>query len=87
VRTAVAFAALAAALVRNNLIAGLLVLAAAPVIWVLGRLATRTSRPQVLSRRLLWVTVTVTAVCLLALAAAFAGRAPVSLSQLFPRHG
>jgi hypothetical protein len=83
----VAFAAVAVVLLRNNLIAGVLVLAAVPVIWALGRLATRTSCPQLLSRRLLLVTVAVTAVCLLALVAAFVGRAPVSLNHLFPRHG
>jgi hypothetical protein len=86
-RTAIAFAAVGAALLRGELIAGLIVLATAPLIWMLGHFVSRTSRSAVLSRRLLLVTVTVTVVSLLAALAALIGRSPASLDQLLPLHG
>ena len=85
-RTALAFAAVGAVIVRRDLIVGLAVLACAPLIWALGRVAAdppRAGRPG----RLLVVTVAVTGVALLAGAVALFGQAPASLSQLFPLHG
>ena len=87
VRTAIAFAAVGAAMLRKELVAGVIVLAASPLIWALGRFASRSVRPEQLSGRLLLVTVIVTIVSVLAVAAALLGHSPVSLGQLFPRHG
>ena len=85
-RTALAFAAVGAVIVRRDLIVGLAVLACTPLIWSLGRVAddpARAGRPG----RLLLVTVAVTGVAVLAGAVALFGHAPASLSQLLPLHG
>lgn len=88
VRTAIAFAAVGAVLLRKQPVIGVVVLAAAPLISALGHLASReTTRPDLLSRRLLLVTVAVTVVALLAIIAALVGHAPASLDQLLPLHG
>ena len=85
-RTAIAFAALGAAALRQEPVIGLIVLALAPVIWALGRFASQAVAPARLSRRLLLVTVTITVVSLLALAVAILGHGPASLDELFGRH-
>jgi uncharacterized membrane protein YidH (DUF202 family) len=88
VRTAIAFAAVGAVLLRRQPVIGLIVLAAAPLIWALGHFAGReTTRPDLLPRRLLLVTVAVTVAALLAMIAALAGHPPASLGQLLPLHG
>ena len=86
-RTAIAFAAVGAAVLRKELIAGLIVVAMAPMIWGLGRFASRASGRGVPPRRLLLVTVAVTVVSLLAILVALLVRSPDSLDQLLPRHG
>ncbi len=63
-RTALSFAAVGGVLLRKDVVAGLIVMAAAPVIWQLGRLAPH--RPD----RLKLVTATIIAVSLVALAVA-----------------
>jgi uncharacterized membrane protein YidH (DUF202 family) len=63
-RTALSFAAVGAVALRKDVIAGLLILATAPVIWRLGRLAHH--RPG----RIRLVTATIVAVSLVALAVA-----------------
>jgi uncharacterized membrane protein YidH (DUF202 family) len=63
-RTALSFAAVGAVTLRKDVVAGLLILATAPVIWRVGRLAHH--RP----RRLRLVTATIVAVALVALAVA-----------------
>jgi uncharacterized membrane protein YidH (DUF202 family) len=63
-RTALSFAAVGVVTLRKDVIAGLLILAAVPVIWRVGRLAHH--RPG----RLRLVTATIVAVSLLALAVA-----------------
>jgi uncharacterized membrane protein YidH (DUF202 family) len=63
-RTALSFAAVGAVALRKDVIAGLLILAAAPVIWRLGRLDHH------LPGRIRLVTVTIVAVSLVALAVA-----------------
>jgi uncharacterized membrane protein YidH (DUF202 family) len=60
-RTALSFAAVGAVVLRKDVVAGLLILATAPVIWRLGRLAHH------LPGRLRLVTVTIVAVALVAL--------------------
>ena len=61
-RTAIAFAAVGAGALRTEPITGLIVLAMAPVVWALGRFASQAVAPDRLTRRLLLVTVTITAV-------------------------
>ena len=63
-RTALSFAAVGAVALKKDVIAGLLIIATAPVIWRLGRLAHH--RPG----RLRLVTATIVAVSLVALAVA-----------------
>jgi uncharacterized membrane protein YidH (DUF202 family) len=63
-RTALAFAAVGGVALRKDVIAGLLIIATAPVIWRLGRLAHHSPG------RLRLVTATIVAVSLVALAVA-----------------
>jgi uncharacterized membrane protein YidH (DUF202 family) len=63
-RTALSFAAVGVVVLRKDIVPGLIILAAVPVIWQLGRLAHH--RPG----RLKLVTVTIVAVALVALAVA-----------------
>jgi uncharacterized membrane protein YidH (DUF202 family) len=64
-RTALSFAAVGAIVLRQDVVAGLIIIATAPVIWRLGRQAYH--RPG----RLRLVTGTIVAVALVALAIAF----------------
>jgi uncharacterized membrane protein YidH (DUF202 family) len=87
-RTAIAFAAVGGAMLRQEPVAGLIVLAMTPLIWTLGRFVSRrAARPDQLSRRLLLVTVIVVAVSVLGVALAFVGHSPNSLRDLLPLHG
>ena len=81
-RTAIAFTALGAVILRRELIPGLMVLAMTPLIWAVGRFASHAPRGQPRPGRLLVVTVTVTLVAALAVVAAFLGHGPTSLRQL-----
>ena len=79
-RTAIGIGAVGLVMLRREPIAGLLVLAGAPLIWALGRYVSATAPPEARSRRLLLVTVAVTSVAVLAVIAAFLGHgAPVRL--------
>src|SRR5262249_60355607 len=78
-RTAIAFGAVGLAMLRGEPVAGLLVLAATPLIWALGRYVSSTAPPQQRSRRLLLVTVAVPGV------AAPAGAPAVVGPRLDPR--
>ena len=80
-RTSIAFAAVGAAMLKREVIPGLIVLSTAPLVWVLGSFATR-ARPGPRPGRLLVVTVIVTMITVLAMVAVFLGHAPVSLHQL-----
>jgi uncharacterized membrane protein YidH (DUF202 family) len=60
-RTALAFAALGAVMLKKEVVPGLIILATAPAIWQLGRLAHH------LPGRLMLVTVTIVVVALVAL--------------------
>ena len=66
-RTALSFAAVGGVVLKEHLIPGLLIMAAAPVIWQLGRLDYH------LPGRLRLVTATIVVVALVALAVAVAG--------------
>jgi uncharacterized membrane protein YidH (DUF202 family) len=81
-RTSIAFAAVGAAMLKSEVVPGLIVLTTAPLVWALGSFATRT-RPR--PGRLLVVTVIVTLIAVLAAVAVLIGPAPVSLRQLL--HG
>jgi uncharacterized membrane protein YidH (DUF202 family) len=88
VRTAIAFAAVGAVLLRQQPVIGLIVLAEAPLIWALGHFISNETAPSGLpSRRLLLVTVAVTVVALLAIITVLIGHAPAGLDQLLPHHG
>jgi uncharacterized membrane protein YidH (DUF202 family) len=86
-RTAIAFAAVGAVILRRQPIAGLIVLALTPVVWALGHVASQEIGSKPHARRLLLVTVIVTAVAALAVAVALLGRGPTSLRDLLPRLG
>jgi len=86
-RTAIGFAAVGAAALRREPVAGLVVLAITPLIWALGRLASRQSAPETRSRQLLLVTIAVTFVAAVAVVIALLGSGPASLEELLPRHG
>jgi uncharacterized membrane protein YidH (DUF202 family) len=87
-RTAIAFAAVGAAMLRKAPVEGLIVLAMTPLIWALGRFVGQpAARPEQLSRRLLLVTVIVVTVAALGVAVAFLAHSPASLRQLLPLHG
>jgi uncharacterized membrane protein YidH (DUF202 family) len=72
-RTAIAFAALGAAMLHTNAVAGVLVLATAVAVWLLGELSARdlqpTTRPRRLShqRTVQLITIMTTLVSLLAI--------------------
>jgi uncharacterized membrane protein YidH (DUF202 family) len=87
VRTAIAFAAVGAVMLRRDLAAGLIVLAITPLVWALGLVASQQVLPETHAKRLLLVTMTVTIVSALAVALAFLGHGPASLHQLLPLHG
>jgi uncharacterized membrane protein YidH (DUF202 family) len=86
-RTAIAFAAVGAVVVRKDVIDGLVVLAGAPLIWAIGHFAVLRKRPEQASGRLLAVTVSVIVAAALATLVAFLGHSPASLDQILPRHG
>jgi len=83
-RTAIAFAAVGAAILRRQPVAGLIVLAITPVVWGLGRVVTREEGHEPRARRLLLVTVIVTGVAALAVAVALLSHGPASLRELLP---
>lgn len=86
-RTAIAFAAVGAVVLRKDVLDGLLVLVGAPLVWAIGRLAARQQRPEQASARLLVVTVCVIVTAAVATLVAFLGHSPASLDQILPRHG
>jgi uncharacterized membrane protein YidH (DUF202 family) len=86
VRTAITFAAAGVAMLRVAAVAGVLVLAGVPVVWLLGHVSGRQARPERQAVRLLLVTVGVVAIATLAVVAAFVGQGPADLRQLL-RHG
>ena len=81
-RTAMAFAAVGAVMLKREVVPGLIVLFTTPLIWAAGSFASheRPRRPR--PGRLLVVTLTVTAVAVIAVIAAFLGHGPASLHQL-----
>jgi uncharacterized membrane protein YidH (DUF202 family) len=84
-RTAIGFAAVGAAMLRKELIPGLIVLALTPVVWGVGRFASHAPGSGPRPGRLLAVTVTITTVAALAAVAALLGHSPGSLRELI--HG
>jgi uncharacterized membrane protein YidH (DUF202 family) len=81
-RTAIAFGAVGVALLRREVVPGVIVLAATPLVYAAGRFASRSPGAGPRPGRLLVVTVTVTAVAVLAVIAALLGHGPTSLRQL-----
>jgi uncharacterized membrane protein YidH (DUF202 family) len=81
-RTAIAFAAIGAAMAKDDLAAGVAVAAASVPIWAVARRVGRTAgaRPSVASLRL--VTAIVVLVALTALVVSFAGHATDGLARL-----
>jgi uncharacterized membrane protein YidH (DUF202 family) len=78
-RTAISFAALGGVVLKKNLITGLIILAIAPLIWLLGQIsgddAPRAGLPAVGATRIRLITVSIVAVSLLCLLIAIFGRA------------
>ena len=77
-RTAIAFAALGAVLLRSHPVAGLPVLVLSAVVWRLGRLSGTAGAGDARGRRLLLITVTTVGVSLVALVLSFLGPGTVS---------
>jgi uncharacterized membrane protein YidH (DUF202 family) len=75
-RTAISFAAAGAAILKNHLVTGLIVLALALVAWGLRRLFPVTANEASQPRRLLLVTVAVIGVALVALGLSVFAQAP-----------
>ena len=77
-RTAIAFGAVGGAVLKANVITGLIILALAPVIWYLGRVtrgsAVRAGLPVVSPTRLFLIAVAIVAVALICLAVAIFGK-------------
>jgi uncharacterized membrane protein YidH (DUF202 family) len=82
-RTAISFAALGGTMLKVNVVSGLLILAVAPVIWQLGRVARSDAPdtdppapglPAVGATRLFIIAVSIAAVALLCLVIAILGR-------------
>jgi len=78
-RTAIAFGAVGGAVLKVNVVSGLIILAIAPVIWQLGRLsrggaAAGNGLPAAGPTRLFLITVAIVAVALLCLAVTILGR-------------
>jgi uncharacterized membrane protein YidH (DUF202 family) len=86
-RTAIAFAAVGAAVLHKEPLDGLIVLTIAPLTWVIGQVAGRKAGPDQRSRRLALVTASVIVTAALAAIAALAGHSPANLDQLLPLHG
>jgi uncharacterized membrane protein YidH (DUF202 family) len=83
-RTALSFAALGGAVLKVNVITGLVILVIAPVIWQVGRVTRGrspvTGLPVVGAARLFLITISIVAVSLLCLAVAiFGGSVPGAL--------
>ena len=77
-RTAISFGAVGGAVLKANVVTGLIILAIAPVIWQLGRAARggpgRSGLPVVSPTRLFLITVSIVAVALICLAVAIFGK-------------
>jgi uncharacterized membrane protein YidH (DUF202 family) len=77
-RTAISFAAVGGAVLKANIVTGLIILAIAPVIWQLGRASRggpgRSGLPVVSPTRLFLITVSIVAVALICLAVAIFGK-------------
>jgi uncharacterized membrane protein YidH (DUF202 family) len=78
-RTAISFGAVGLVMLRGEPVAGLIVLAATPLIWALGRYVSRSAGAGGRPRRLLLVTAAVTAVAGLAVIAALLGHGAAGL--------
>jgi uncharacterized membrane protein YidH (DUF202 family) len=76
-RTAIAFAALGGAVLKVNVVSGLIILAIAPLVWQLGRISRSGSPgsdlPAVGTTRIRLITVSIVVVSLLSLAVALFG--------------
>jgi uncharacterized membrane protein YidH (DUF202 family) len=76
-RTALSFAALGGAVLKDNVITGLLILAAAPVIWMLSRVSrgrAGSAPPAIGPNRLFLIAVSIVVVALLCLIIALLGK-------------
>jgi uncharacterized membrane protein YidH (DUF202 family) len=86
-RTAIAFAAVGAVVLRKDVVDGLIVLAGAPLTWAIGHFTSREAGPLDKPGRLLAVTISVILTAVVATLVAFLGHSPASLDQIVPRHG
>jgi uncharacterized membrane protein YidH (DUF202 family) len=77
-RTAISFAAVGGAVLKANVVTGLIILAIAPVIWRLGRVPRRrtagTAQPAVGPMRLFLITASIVAISLLCLVIVIFGK-------------
>lgn len=77
-RTAISFGALGGTVLKVNVVSGLIILAMAPVIWLLGRVSrggpAGTDLPAVGATRLFFITVSIVAVAVICLTVALFGK-------------
>jgi uncharacterized membrane protein YidH (DUF202 family) len=70
-RTAISVAAVGGAIIKSHPLPGVVVLAMSPVVWLLGRIPRRSGQGAAKPERLLIITITIVAVCCVALGLAF----------------
>jgi uncharacterized membrane protein YidH (DUF202 family) len=70
-RTAIAVAAVGGAILKNHPVPGAIVIALSPVVWLLGRIPRRSAEGAAKPERLLVITITIVAICGVALGLAF----------------
>jgi uncharacterized membrane protein YidH (DUF202 family) len=75
-RTAISFAAVGATLLKYRPAAGIPIVILSALVWELGRLPSRPGTGPAHDRRLLLITVTITAISLAALVMSFLGTSP-----------
>jgi hypothetical protein len=73
-RTALSFGAVGGVIVKSHVIAGLIVMGCAPVVWQLGRMTMWAAPARTLDRRMRTILVAIVAVAAVALVVSFLGR-------------
>jgi uncharacterized membrane protein YidH (DUF202 family) len=73
-RTALSFGAVGGVIVKSHVVAGLIVMGCAPIVWQLGRMTMWEAPVRTLERRMRFILVVIVAVAAVALVVSFLGR-------------